>query len=125
MPTYFFLDSGIAVDVLHVRYNAVHPGAEAEVFPSLPAADLRPGVVAFTATSWGQLLKSGRIPPGEKKPAAADCYRFAMSHPAIDVCLSGPSNVGQLRQALQALDLGPMSADELAWMHRVGKAIHG
>jgi aryl-alcohol dehydrogenase-like predicted oxidoreductase len=114
-----------AVDVLHVRYNAVHPGAETEVFPRLPDNGQRPGVVAFTATSWGQLLKSGKLPAGEKRPTGADCYRFAMSNPAVDVCISGPSNADQAREALRALELGPMSADELAWMHRVGKAIHG
>jgi aryl-alcohol dehydrogenase-like predicted oxidoreductase len=110
---------------LHVRYNAVHPGAETEVFPQLPAEAQRPGVVAFTATSWGQLLKSGKLPAGEKRPTGADCYRFAMSNPAVDVCISGPSNADQAKEALRALELGPMSADELAWMHRVGKAIHG
>ena len=30
-----------------------------------------------------------------------------------------------MKDALKALELGPMSADELAWMHRVGNAIHG
>jgi aryl-alcohol dehydrogenase-like predicted oxidoreductase len=114
-----------AVDVLHVRYNAVHPGAETEVFPQLPEDGQRPGVVTFTATSWGQLLKSGKVPAGEKKPTGADCYRFAMSNPAVDVCISGPGNADQAKEALRALDLGPMSAEELAWMHRVGKAIHG
>jgi aryl-alcohol dehydrogenase-like predicted oxidoreductase len=48
-----------------------------------------------------------------------------MSNPAVDVCISGPSNADQAKEALRALELGPMSADELAWMHRVGKAIHG
>jgi aryl-alcohol dehydrogenase-like predicted oxidoreductase len=114
-----------SVDVLHVRYNAVHPGAETDVFPHLPSDGHRPGVVTFTATSWGQLLKPGKIPAGEKPPTAADCYRFAMSHPAVDVCISGPSNAQHMQDALEALDLGPMSADELEWMHRVGKAING
>lgn len=114
-----------AVDVVHVRYNAVHPGAATEVFPKLPAEGQRPGIVAFTATSWGQLLKSAKIPRTEKRPSATDCYRFAMSNPAVDVCISGPSNADQAKQALQALELGPMSAEELAWMHRVGHAIHG
>jgi aryl-alcohol dehydrogenase-like predicted oxidoreductase len=114
-----------AIDVLHVRYNAVHPGAETEVFPLLPADGQRPGIVTFTATSWGQLLKSKKIPPGDKTPTAADCYRFAMTNPAVDVCISGPSTAEHMKDALKALDLGPMSADELAWMHRVGKAIYG
>lgn len=114
-----------AVDVLHVRYNAVHPGAESDVFPHLPEDGQRPGVVTFTATSWGQLLKSKKVPAGEKTPSATDCYRFAMTHPDVDVCISGPSTAEHMKDALKALELGPMSADELAWMHRVGNAIHG
>lgn len=113
------------IGILHVRYNAVHPGAEREVFPNLPADGVRPGVVAFTATSWGQLLKPGKVPKGEKVPTATDCYRFAMSNAAVDLCLSGPANVEQSLAALNALELGPMSQEELAWMCRVGKAIHG
>jgi aryl-alcohol dehydrogenase-like predicted oxidoreductase len=113
------------VDILHVRYNAVHPGAEIEVFPHLPGDGQRPGVVTFTATSWGQLLKSSKVPAGEKTPTATDCYRFAMSHPSVDVCLCGPSNAAHMKDALKALESGPMSAEELAWMHRVGKAIYG
>ncbi len=124
-PLFASLAENRDVGVLHVRYNAVHPGAEKEVFPQLPAEGERPGVVAFTATSWGQLLKSRKLPAGEKTPTAADCYRFAMSHPKVDVCMSGPANAGQAEAALKALDLGPMSEDELAWMHRVGNAIHG
>ena len=33
------------VDVLHVRYNAVHPGAERDIFAKLPAPELRAGIV--------------------------------------------------------------------------------
>ncbi|HLJ45209.1 MAG TPA: aldo/keto reductase [Bryobacteraceae bacterium] len=113
------------IDVFHVRYNAVHTGAEREVFPQLAALNgTRPGLVAFTATSWRQLLKSGKIPNGEKTPSATDCYRFVLSNPAIDVCMSGPADAVQARAALDALDHGPMSEDELAWMRRVGQAIY-
>ncbi len=112
------------VGILHVRYNAVHPGAEREVFPHLPPEGVRPGVVAFTATSWGQLLKPGKVPKGEKVPTATDCYRFALSNPAVDLCLAGPANAEQSLAAVKALELGPMSAQELTWMARVGKAIH-
>ncbi len=47
--------AGRDFDIIHFRYNAAHPGAEADIFPHLPDAG-RPGLVAFTATSWGQLL---------------------------------------------------------------------
>lgn len=112
------------VGIVHVRYNAVHKGAEREVFPLLDGNGNRPGLVAYTATSWGQLLKPRRIPPGERVPAATDCYRFVLSNPSVDVCLTGPANEAQANEALRAIDLGPMSEDELEWMRRVGDFIH-
>src|SRR6185295_7078087 len=62
-------------DVIHFRYNAVHTGAESEIFPALPEQN-RPGMVSYTATSWKQLMNPGKAPAGEKVPTAGDCYRF-------------------------------------------------
>jgi len=112
------------IDIFHVRYNAVHTGAERDVFPHVPA-DGPPGIIAFTATSWKQLLDRRRVPTGERVPTAPDCYRFVLSNPAVHVCLTGPRSRQHLEQAIQALREGPMSADELAWMRRVGQAIYG
>lgn len=117
-------------DVVHLRYNAAHPGAEQDIFPQLQV-DGRPGLVAFTATSWGQLVgksafpRGHRIPPGEKVPTGTDCYRFVLTRPEIDVCMTGPSNAWQMDQALESLRRGPMSDDELAWMRRIGRAVAG
>lgn len=111
-------------DVLHVRYNAAHRGAEDEVFPWV--ADVgAPGMVAFTATRWGHLLDPGRMPPATATPRARDCYRFALTHPNVDVVLCGPSGREQLNEGLQALRSGPLDADELAWMRAVGDHVHG
>jgi aryl-alcohol dehydrogenase-like predicted oxidoreductase len=108
-------------DIFHVRYNAAHRGAEREVFPLLPRTP--PGIVSFTATSWRQLLDPKHLSSGERVPAASDCYRFVLSHPAVNVCLTGPANAAQFEEALQALARGPMSEDELAWMRRVGARV--
>jgi aryl-alcohol dehydrogenase-like predicted oxidoreductase len=126
--------AGNDFDVIHFRYNAAHPGAEAEIFPRVPAAN-RPGTVAFTATSWRQLLGRGtlqgsglgahRLPKSERVPTATDCYRFVLSRPEVDVCMTGPADSAQMDAALEALRLGPMSEEELAWMHRVGRAVSG
>jgi aryl-alcohol dehydrogenase-like predicted oxidoreductase len=113
------------IDILYVRYNAIHRGAEREIFPLLEPRAARPGIVSFTATSWGQLLTPAKVPAGERVPTAADCYRFVLSNPAVDICLSGPKNAEQFQAALDALDRGPMDADELAWMARVGNAKYG
>ena len=109
-------------DIVHVRYNAAHPGAERDLFPHLPA-QRRPGMVAFTATSWGQLLNPRFTPRGERTPTAADCYRFVLSHPSIDLCVTGPATDAHVEDAIAAQTRGPLSRDEIAWMTRIGLAV--
>jgi aryl-alcohol dehydrogenase-like predicted oxidoreductase len=129
------LAAGRDFDVVHFRYNAAHSGAEKDIFPRLPPAD-RPGLVSFTATSWGTLLGKASLPlrlikgahplpKNEPTPTATDCYRYVLTRPEVDVCMTGPADAAQMDQALEALRLGPMSEDELAWMRRVGRAVAG
>ena len=84
-----------SLDLLMIRYNAAHPGAEADIFPHLP--DGRHTVIAYTATCWRRLLKRPKGWEG-KVPTAADCYRFCLSPPHVDVVLTGPKTVAQLRE---------------------------
>jgi aryl-alcohol dehydrogenase-like predicted oxidoreductase len=111
-------------DVFHIRYSAAHRGAESDSFPYLQGEN-GAGVVSYTATRWGQLLEEKRMPPGEPPPSASDCYRFVLSHPAVDICMTGPRNLEQMREALRTLDRGPMSEDELVRMRKIGDYIRG
>ena len=112
-------------DVLHLRYNAAHRGAETEIFPFLDReSSNRPGTVVFTATRWGKLLEPKKMPPGDSPPSAADCYRFVLSHPAVDVCMSGARTVKEMRENLAVLDSGPMTEAELGRMRRIGDFVH-
>jgi aryl-alcohol dehydrogenase-like predicted oxidoreductase len=111
-------------DIIMVRYNAAHRGAEREVFPKLDEATPRPGVVSYTATRWGYLVNPKFTPPGMKTPTAADCYRFALTNPNVDLCLSGPASREQLEANLRALELGPLSDEEMRWMKAVGDHVH-
>ena len=106
--------------ILHLRYNAAHTGAEHDVFPHLTAAG-RPGVVVYTATRWGALLKPGRMPPGEPPLRGRDAYRFVLGNPQVDVCMCGPRDDRELDEALAALDEGPLSAAEDERVRRVGR----
>jgi aryl-alcohol dehydrogenase-like predicted oxidoreductase len=110
------------LDLLMIRYNMAHPGAERDIFPHLGAP--RPAVVAYTATRWRKLLRrpSGWTGP---VPTAGDCYRWCLSSPHIDVVLSGPASGAQLDENLAALDKGPVSAEEDAWMRELGRVVHG
>lgn len=106
------------IGVQHLRYNAKHPGAERDIFPHLPPSPPdRPGLVAFTATSWGQLM---RYRGPEPTPQAGDCYRWVLTNRNVDICLTGLKDAEQLDHALAALAKGPMDTEELAWMRRVG-----
>ena len=110
-------------DVVHFRYNAANRGAEQEIFPQVAGGpEERAGLVAFTATRWGQLLS----PPGDglAHPTAGDCYRFVLSRPEVDLCLSGPADGAQLRAALDAVAQGPMDPEQLAWMQQVGERVY-
>ena len=110
-------------DLFHIRYNAAHRGAETEVFPHWPS-ESRPGVVTYTATRWGHLLNPKKMPPGQKTPRAADCYRFVLSNPAVDVCMTGPKTMDHMKEALKALDMGPLDPEEMDRMRQIGDHIH-
>ena len=61
----------------------------------------------------------------ETPPSASDCYRFALSHPAVDLVLCGPADREQLREGLRVLERGPLDAPELERMRRIGDHIYG
>lgn len=111
-------------DVFHVRYNAAHPGAERDVFPHLPQ-DNKPGIVSFTATAWGKLLKSRRMPIGEQPLCAPECYRFVLSNPSVDVCMMGARNIAQMREDLEILHQNPLTEEEMKRIRRIGAYVHG
>lgn len=116
------------MDLFMLRYNAAHPGAERDVFPHLARRD--PAVVAYTATSWGQLLKAKApgLPPwpgeGAAPPMTAPmCYRFQLQSPHVHVAITGPGSRAQLDENLGALDAGPLSPEEDAWIRDYGRIV--
>jgi aryl-alcohol dehydrogenase-like predicted oxidoreductase len=110
------------LDLLMIRYNAAHRGAEQDIFPRL--AKRRPAVVAYTATAWRKLLRAPRSWKG-RVATAGDCYRFCLTSPYVDVVLAGPRSAGELRENLAAVDVGPLSPDEMGFMREFGRAVHG
>lgn len=119
-----------AIDLFMLRYNAKHPGAEQDVFPHLSVR--RPAVVAYTATSWRQLLRPIKdltmapwpgtdLSPPPLTPGL--CYRFCLTNPHVHVVLTGPKNRNQLKENLAALNDGPLSDDELEWVRDYGRKV--
>ena len=110
------------LDMLMIRYNAAHTGAEQDIFPHL--AKRKPAVVAYTATRWRGLLKRPKDWSGPVM-TAADCYRFCLSNPHVDLVLTGPKNRQQLQQNLNDLrDKGPLSEKENRWIRDYGRIVH-
>jgi aryl-alcohol dehydrogenase-like predicted oxidoreductase len=110
------------LDMLMIRYNAAHPGAEQDIFPYL--AKRRPAIVAYTATRWGGLLKR---PKGWNGPVmtAGDCYRFCLSNANVDLVLTGPKNRQQIQENLHDLrEKGPLSDEEMHWIREFGWVVH-
>ena len=108
------------LDLLMLRYNAAHRGAETDVFPTTSARGLP--VIAYTALRWGALLRSTpEDPSGFAVPRAPDWYRFALQHPAVTVTLAAPGSRPELEEVLQVLAAtGPLSDAEHALL-----AAHG
>ncbi|MCY3884886.1 MAG: hypothetical protein OXG24_08220 [Gammaproteobacteria bacterium] len=111
-------------DFLMLRYNAVHRGAETDVFPFVREDKPHPTIQVYTATRWGHLLDPTKMPPGEDPVSACDCYRYSLSHPAVDMILCGPANRAQMQEAIAALKRGPLDADERERIERIGKHLY-
>ena len=96
-------DGSPRLDLLMVRYNAAHVGAERDVFPV--ASLLGVPVVTFTALRWRDLLEpTPADPPGFRPPTAAECYRFCLGHPGVSVVLAAPNGRVELEEDLASLD---------------------
>ena len=91
------------LDMVMVRYNAAHRGAEHEVFPVTD--ELPVFVVTFTGLRWGALIGPTPLdPPGFVLPQARECYRFALSNPSVAVALMAPKVRAELDENLVLLD---------------------
>jgi predicted aldo/keto reductase-like oxidoreductase len=63
------------------------------------------------------------MPPGQGPLRARDCYRFVLTNPQFNVCMCGPRNADELREALATLDEGPLSAEELERVRAIGSYV--
>ena len=113
-----------ALDMLMIRYNAAHRGAEKDIFPT--AHPLKIPVVTFTSLRWGALMEpTQEDPPGFSPPSAADCYRFVLSNPSVAVALMAPADRDELDANLVLLDnWGPMGPEEETTMRAHGDRVY-
>jgi aryl-alcohol dehydrogenase-like predicted oxidoreductase len=101
------------LDVIMIRYNAAHRGAEREVFPV--TAPLGIPVIAYTALRRGSLLRSTPDDPPGIATSAPDWYRFVLQNPATRA---------ELEQDLQVLQAtGPLSDREYTALAEQGERV--
>jgi aryl-alcohol dehydrogenase-like predicted oxidoreductase len=112
-----------APDVMMIRYNAAHRGAEKEIFPFVGKHNT--GIISFTATRWRYLLRRPKGWPKEGRiPTAGECYRFVLSNPNVDVCMMAPANEKQLISNLKEISEGSLKDNEMDFMHKFGDAVY-
>ncbi len=91
------------LDLLMIRYNAAHRGAEQDVFPVTDRLGIH--VVAYTAQRWGALRKcTTDNPAGFVLPPAPEWYRFALANRSVSVVLMAPGNRRELEEDLRLLN---------------------
>jgi predicted aldo/keto reductase-like oxidoreductase len=110
-------------DLIMVRYNAAHRGADRDVFPFLPE-DHPPGVICYNSTRWGNLFDPQWMPDGERTPTPVDLYRYVLSNPHIQMVLTAPETFDQLKENVKTLEAGPVTDEERQWLERIGDHVH-
>jgi aryl-alcohol dehydrogenase-like predicted oxidoreductase len=112
------------LDVLMLRYNIAHLGIENDVLPFLSGRkDEDPGIVAFNVAHEGIHYFNVRppgYPPDYPVPSVPACYRFALSNPSVDLVLTGVKDRAELDAALRAVEQGPLTPTEAAFMRKYG-----
>ncbi len=111
------------LDMLMIRYNAAHRGAESDVFPVTDALGMP--VVTFTGLRWKDLLGATPDDPAWfAPPTAADCYRFCLAHDSVAVALAAPGNREELEEDLAVLDdWGPLGKEAMESIRRHGDRV--
>ncbi len=98
-------------DLMMVRYNAAHRGADKDVCPSL-SEENPTGVICYNSTRWGNLFDPEWMPAGERTPSPVDLYRYVLSNPHIQMVLTAPETFEQLKENLKTLEAGPVTDEE-------------
>jgi hypothetical protein len=107
-------------DVVFIRYNPEHPGAQREIFARLsPDAGARPLVFNFRsmipAITPARAQELG-LADDHWIPDPSDYYRFALSPPQMSGILGAVNTPAELDALVAALARGPLDDDEQAYL---------
>jgi hypothetical protein len=107
-------------DVVMVRHSAAHPGAEDRLFRH--AAEHGVGVLGFSATSYGRLLRRVEGSPAVL-PTAAECYRYTLSQRGVSACVSAPRGGRELVANLEVLGQPRLDEGRLEELRAQGRLV--
>jgi aryl-alcohol dehydrogenase-like predicted oxidoreductase len=108
-------------DVVMVRHNAAHKGAETSVFPL--AKERGVGLFTFNNLMYGRMLHRpyhGACEP----PLPSECYRYSLFQPGVSATWSSPRNAGELAHNLEVLEAGPLPAEREQAMRAFGEQVY-
>ncbi|AFZ00982.1 aldo/keto reductase [Calothrix sp. PCC 6303] len=117
-----WMDSPL-LDVVMVRHNVAHRTAQRKVFPYLDANDpKRPGIVTFKSAGMSNALwePPPSLPSGCWQPTVPDLYRYSLSQNSVDVALAGWQNSKHVDAAIQAVQKGKLSQEEIDYLNLYG-----
>jgi len=108
-------------ELLMVRHNAAHRGAEDKLFPLAKEKDV--GIITFNNLIYGRMLRPPHADAPEA-PTAADCYRYSLKQHGVHCCFSAPSNIEQLRHNLQVMASRELSDGTEQALRRFGDEVY-
>ena len=110
------------LDLVMTRHSAAHPGAEKTLFPLCEALGV--GLLTFSATSYGRLLRPTGISKDVVRFSAADCYRYSLGQAGVSSVISAPRFPKELAENLAALSDPVLSDEKRAALRAHGEAVH-
>ncbi|MCW2248158.1 hypothetical protein M2352_003792 [Azospirillum fermentarium] len=114
------------LDVHFIRYNTSHPGAVTDIFPY--ARPDRTGLIFNFKSTMSQVtpeqFRKLGLDGRSWLPKTTDYYRFALTVPGMDGVLCSPQSPEQLNGIVEALNAGPLSAEEEAYMRWLSSSVN-
>lgn len=114
------------LDVNLIRYNTAHPGALSEIFPHVRPD--RTGLIFNFKSTMSQVTPAQfqQLGLGEQywQPGPTDYYRFVLSVPGMDGVLCSPQSPEELHGIARAMESGPLSAEEEAYMRWLSSTVN-
>jgi hypothetical protein len=114
------------LDIHFIRYNSVHPGAAAEIFPHIRPD--RTGLIYNFKSMMSRVRPEqfARLGLSERnwRPAPSDYYRYVLTAPALDGVLCSPQSPQEVCELAMAMERGPLSPEQEDYVRGLSSAIN-